>query len=182
MKIRILFFCLALFLLACSSSKRTAVVTTKAAAKKAVHLPVSTVEVPVYTSVTAPSSKIRDIIDTAFSYDGTPYKYGGTTRSGMDCSGLVYTAFTTNGISLQRSSYLIATQGTRIQLSQVRPGDLVFFTTYKEKKRINHVGLVTESNETDIKFIHATTSRGVIVSSINEHYWKNTFVEARKIL
>ena len=122
------------------------------------------------------------IIDSAFAYSGTPYKYGGTSKKGMDCSGLIYTAFKENDVPLQRTSSAMATQGKRIKLNRVKKGDLLFFGTGKNRKRINHVGLVVKVDAKGIKFIHATTSRGVLISSLKEGYWNHAFVEARTIL
>ena len=76
----------------------------------------------------------------------------------------------------------MATQGNKISLNKTNKGDLVFFRTNKNKKTINHVGLVVENKKGEIFFIHSTTSLGVIISSLNEKYWKNSFVEARKII
>ena len=126
--------------------------------------------------------KANTIIDTALSFSGTPYKYGGTTAKGMDCSGLIYTAFRTHDISLQRTSYMMAEQGKKVELKEVKKGDLLFFNTNKNRKRINHVGLVVSVDKNDIRFIHATTSRGVLISSLKEGYWNHAYVEARTIL
>ncbi len=127
------------------------------------------------------SKKISAIIKTAYSYEGTPYKYGGITKKGMDCSGLVHTAFKKNDVALERSSYNMATQGKKISLRAVTVGDLLFFKT-ANSSRINHVGLVVDVNKNDIQFIHATNSRGVIVSSLNEKYWDNAFTQVRRVL
>ncbi|NER18218.1 C40 family peptidase [Spongiivirga citrea] len=121
------------------------------------------------------------IISTALSYRGTPYKYAGTNNSGMDCSGLVFVAHKAHDIDLPRTSYLMAEQGVRIKNNEIQPGDLVFFRTRKNYRRINHVGLVVELVNDDVRFIHATTSRGVLISSLDEPYWKNAYSEARRI-
>ncbi len=126
-------------------------------------------------------SLAEDIVETAKSYDGTPYKYAGTTRKGMDCSGLVYTAFKAHGKDLPRASYLMAEKGKEISLNDVRKGDLLFFKTSK-RNRISHVGLVVSEEGEPVRFIHATTSRGVLTSSLLENYWKNTFVGIKRIL
>jgi cell wall-associated NlpC family hydrolase len=76
----------------------------------------------------------------------------------------------------------MANEGKRIDLTEVTKGDLLFFTTTKRRKRINHVGLVVAIEGEEIKFIHATTSRGVIVSSLQEGYWNYAFVKATRIL
>lgn len=122
-----------------------------------------------------------EIIDVAKSFQGTRYRAGGTTRAGMDCSGLICTAFQTQDIQLPRTSGDMASEGIRISLKQVEPGDLIFFKT-NNKRNINHVGLVVESERGDIRFIHSSTSQGVIISSLDETYWKKAFAEARRII
>ena len=124
----------------------------------------------------------NSIIATALTFSGTRYKYGGTTRKGMDCSGLLYVSFLEHDVALPRISYQMANEGSKIKVSEVVPGDLLFFKTSKSGKRINHVGLVVEVDGDDIKFIHSTTSRGVIVSSLREGFWNYSFVKATRIL
>ncbi|WP_108246949.1 C40 family peptidase [Muricauda brasiliensis] len=126
--------------------------------------------------------KADEIISTALSYSGTRYKYGGTTKKGMDCSGLVYVSLKENDIMFPRTSYQMALEGNKIRVNDVEKGDLLFFQTSKTGRRINHVGLVVDVNGDDIKFIHATTSRGVLVSSLREGYWNSAFVKAMRIL
>lgn len=120
------------------------------------------------------------VLDTALSYLGSPYKYGGTTRAGFDCSGFVSAAFQPLKISLHRSSHEMANQGKHIDLKNVEVGDLLFFVTGKNK-RISHVGIVVE-NEKEVKFIHSSTSRGVIISSLSEGYWSKAYRKARRIM
>ena len=128
------------------------------------------------------SSKVNDIISTALTYAGVRYKYGGTTINGMDCSGLLYVAFKENDIACPRVSSAMANQGKRIRVNQVEKGDLLFFKTSRRGKKINHVGLVVAVENDEIKFIHASTSRGVIVSSLREGYWNYSFVKATRVL
>ncbi|WP_420320444.1 C40 family peptidase [Flagellimonas sp.] len=127
-------------------------------------------------------TRANAIITTALTFSGTRYKYGGTTKKGMDCSGLVFVSLKENDISFPRTSYQMAEQGKRIKLNEVQKGDLLYFKTSTRGKRINHVGLVVDVKGTDIKFIHSTTSRGVIVSSLREGYWNHAFVRAMRIL
>ncbi|MBU2995465.1 C40 family peptidase [Cellulophaga baltica] len=127
-------------------------------------------------------NKASDIINDAIAFSGTKYKYGGTTKKGMDCSGLLYVAFNNNNVSLPRVSYVMAEEGKNINLKNVAEGDLLFFKTSRKSRRINHVGLVVSVKKSEIKFIHATTSRGVIVSSLKEGYWNNAFVKATRVL
>ena len=130
------------------------------------------------TSVTMAYS----IIDYAKQFEGVRYKYGGTTKSGMDCSGLVYESFKAHDIALPRSSRDMATKGVKIKIEDVQEGDLLFFDTNPKKKGVSHVGLVVTSRTGLIEFIHSTTQAGVIVSSLAERYWHTSFLEARRIL
>lgn len=133
--------------------------------------------------LTAPEENARHLKATneALDYIGTRYKYGGTSRKGMDCSGLIYTAFLEENISLPRTARDMSLRGTRLKLKEVGTGDLLFFETNKNRKVINHVGLVVDTKDGDLLFIHSSTSRGVIISSLNENYWRNNFVMARRI-
>lgn len=122
------------------------------------------------------------IVKEAQKYIGVPYKYAGNTRSGMDCSGLVTKVFDENNIKLPRQSSQQASQGSAVSVGKVMPGDLLFFATSGGKK-VSHVGIVSKvENNGDIKFVHSSTSKGVITSSINETYWKKAFLFARTIL
>lgn len=123
-----------------------------------------------------------NIINTALTYSGTRYKYGGTTKKGMDCSGLLYVSFAKHQVQLPRVSYVMAEKGRRIRVNKVEKGDLLFFKTKRRGKRINHVGMVVAVENDEIKFIHASSSRGVIVSSLREGYWNSAFVKATRIL
>lgn len=123
-----------------------------------------------------------NIINYAKQFEGVRYKFGGTTNSGMDCSGLVFESFRAYDIYLPRISRDMAKQGEKISLKQTQTGDLLFFITRNRRNDINHVGLVVEIDDNAIKFIHATTGAGVIISSLNESYWKDAFKEVRRVL
>jgi cell wall-associated NlpC family hydrolase len=127
-------------------------------------------------------SKTDRIINQAQAFAGTPYKWGGTTRKGMDCSGLVYTAFQKENIALPRISKEMATRGKTVKKGAIQKGDLVFFKTSKNSRKINHVGLVTQVKAGVVYFIHATTSKGVLTSSLEERYWKSAYSQARRVL
>lgn len=128
------------------------------------------------------SETAEKIIDYAMKFEGVRYKYGGTDKKGMDCSGLVTCAFSNEGIALPRSSSEIALSGDWIDLKKVQKGDLLFFATNGKSRKVNHVALVTHVNEGQVEFIHSTNSAGVIVSSLAERYWYHTFVQARRVL
>ena len=127
-------------------------------------------------------SVANSIIEYAKQFNGVKYKYGGTTKKGMDCSGLVTTAFKSEDILLPRTTEDLALEGDWIDLKEVQKGDLLFFATKKNNRNINHVGLVTEARLGFVEFIHASTSLGVIISNLAERYWYTAFVQARRIL
>lgn len=124
---------------------------------------------------------VLNIIDIAKSFHGTPYKFGGTTNKGMDCSGLIYISFKEENINMPRSSHEIATKGQKIAINEVVKGDLLFFKT-NGGKRINHVGLVVDVYPGKVLFIHSSTSQGVIISALDETYWNRAFAEARRVI
>lgn len=121
------------------------------------------------------------LLDTAFSYLGTPYKHAGVTRKGMDCSGFVSTTFKAIDVPLSRSSQEMATQGKRIKLKNVRVGDLLFFKTLRHN-RISHVGMVVDVQDGEVKFIHSSSKRGVVISSLSENYYKKAFRMAKRVM
>ncbi len=122
----------------------------------------------------------NSVVKAAYKFLGTPYKYGGTTKSGLDCSGLVINAFDAAGIKMPRISREQANEGKEIRLRDVREGDLVFFKT--SGSGISHVGIVEKVKNGEVFFIHSSTSKGVIVSSIEETYWNKRFVKATRVL
>ena len=131
---------------------------------------------------TKPSQEAETIANYAKKFNGTRYKYGGTTKRGMDCSGLIYTSFKDNNISVPRTTSDLKSFGDWIDLKEVNVGDLVFFATRKNSRKVNHVGIVTNVRPGNVEFIHASTSRGVMISSLAEKYWYFAFVQARRIL
>lgn len=125
--------------------------------------------------------RIVTLIDSAYSYIGTPYKWAGTSRSGMDCSGFVSTAFSAINVPLSRSSTEMSTQGKDIPLSQAEVGDLLFFKTTRKRNRISHVGIVVGVGD-EVKFIHASVSQGITVSSLSENYWQKAYAKTSRVL
>lgn len=128
------------------------------------------------------SSTVNNILSDAEDFLGTPYKFGGTTKSGLDCSGLVITVYDDNNVTLPRRSSDQALEGKKIDISETKPGDLLFFSTSGNGK-VTHVGIVKEiRTKGEITFIHASTTKGVIISSLNEKYWNKAFLFARRVL
>ncbi|MDR0195985.1 MAG: C40 family peptidase [Myroides sp.] len=127
-----------------------------------------------------PSDLTNQILSTAFDYKGVRYRYGGMSRSGIDCSGLVATAFEDTSINLPRNSSAMAQVGEKVRKSEAQIGDLIFFKT--RGNRISHVGIITEVFDDEIKFIHSSTSKGVIVSSTKENYYSRTFAQINRVM
>lgn len=126
---------------------------------------------------------IETVIQTARSYTGTPYKWGGTTRSGMDCSGLLINSFDAIDYDIPRTSKAQSKVGKKVKLDQLRKGDLVFFATGKKKRKITHVGLVTGKNgQNNLTFIHASSSLGVVETNIYSDYYMKRFRYGRRII
>ncbi len=108
------------------------------------------------------------ILKEAERWKGTPYAYGGKTRRGTDCSGMVMTIYQdVAGIKLPRSAAEQQQYCRKIDKKKLQPADLVFFTTSRKRGRVNHVGIYTG----DGAFIHASSSRGVIKSRLDEDYY-----------
>lgn len=126
---------------------------------------------------------INEIVDSALTNIGVKYKTAGTTKSGYDCSGLVYASFGQFDIKLPRTSIEQSKTGTDLGKNndEARKGDLIFFKT-NSRFQINHVGIVIEATEEEIVFIHTSTSKGVIISSTKQPYYKKTFSQINRIL
>ena len=137
-----------------------------------------------HTPAPAPKTQLADRImviaqldDQLSQWHGTPYRYGGMNRNGVDCSGFVYLTFRDRfDLRLPRTTVAQTSTGTRIKKSELLPGDLVFFKTGGGENGL-HVGIY----DTDNQFIHASTSRGVIRSSLDNVYWRKVFWQARRI-
>jgi cell wall-associated NlpC family hydrolase len=128
------------------------------------------------------TSKAEFLIAKASEHIGTRYRSGGTTSAGFDCSGLMFATYKHIDMTLPRSSGSMAVgAGVRVDRNQAQKGDLIFFTT-NGRGSINHVGMITEVLEDEIKFIHSSVQAGVIISSTKEPYYSKRFVQINRVL
>lgn len=130
-------------------------------------------------NISTSSSEVgNEIAASAHNYIGYRYVYGTAGPGTFDCSGFTSYLYKQHGYYLPRSSYDQGSYGTYVNKTDLVAGDLVFFSN-RSDRRINHVGLyVGEGN-----FIHASTSgRGVVMDNLNENYYVNHYVTARRVL
>lgn len=107
---------------------------------------------------------------------GTPYRYGGSTRAGADCSGFVWAVYrNVYGITLPRTTKAQARETRRIRRHRLKEGDIVFFRT--KGRRASHSGIYI----TNGYFIHASSSRGITINSLDEHYYSRRFVKGGRL-
>ncbi len=121
------------------------------------------------------------LINNAMQFIGVRYRGGGTTTSGMDCSGMVTAVFNIFDLKLPRSSNDMSRFGQKREKKDAQKGDLIFFRT-NGRSVINHVGVVVDVINDEIKFIHSSSSNGVMVSSTKENYYKRAFAQVNKVL
>lgn len=130
---------------------------------------------PNYPFIASTSSKagVQNLAQVYNQWAGTRYRMGGSTHQGIDCSAFMQETFATAfGMQLPRSTREQRYLGHQIQKHQLRQGDLVFF------RKNSHVGVYIGDN----KFMHASTSQGVTISSLDEDYWARTYTQSRRIL
>ena len=109
------------------------------------------------------------------SWKGTPYRIGGLSRRGVDCSGFVHLSFRDLfGITLPRTTLEQRKLGFEVLPHKLQPGDLLFFKT---GWFTHHVGIYLDNR----RFLHASTSKGVMISSLQEEYWQNNFYIAKRL-
>jgi cell wall-associated NlpC family hydrolase len=124
--------------------------------------------------------KLVPVLEEASEYLGTPYKHGGNTHSGIDCSGLTQNCYSKAGINLPRSAAEQSQYGEKIARKNLQIGDLVFFDA-KSSGKIDHVGMVTKVEGDKVVFIHSSTSKGVRFDMLNEGYWQDKLRESRRV-
>ncbi|KYZ77006.1 hypothetical protein AXX12_02365 [Anaerosporomusa subterranea] len=127
-------------------------------------------------SVEPPDKQAAAIIATAKRYIGVPYRFGGVTPKGFDCSGYIQFVFNQHDKKLPRAADVQYKAGKFVLRSQLQPGDLVFFTTYEAGP--SHNGIYVGNGQ----FIHASSSRGVMISKLDDSYWKPRYHGSRRVL
>jgi cell wall-associated NlpC family hydrolase len=119
----------------------------------------------------------KDLLQTVTGWLGTPYSYGSSSKRGTDCSGFVTSIYRdVYGIDLSRSSHSMFDDVTHIRKDSIRTGDLVFFRR-SPKQPIFHVGIYLKDN----KFVHSATNGGVMISSLQEPYYRNYYAAAGRV-
>lgn len=119
---------------------------------------------------------LRKVVSVALSYQGVPYRFGGTTPNGFDCSGYTQFVFAHAGIQLPRMADSQYYAGRKINKSDLQTGDLVYFTTYAPG--VSHVGIYLGGG----RFVSATSSAGIAVRSISDSYWGPRYVGATRVI
>ena len=121
------------------------------------------------------------LIEKAQENLGSPYLMGGTTRNGFDCSGLIYVTFKNFNYTLPRTANEMSKFGRVLDKSEYRKGDLIFFKT-NGRTVINHVGMVIDVLDDEVRFIHSSTNHGVIESSTKDSYYGKTFAQINRVI
>lgn len=125
------------------------------------------------------SARARAVVDAAHKWLGTTYRYGGDSRSGVDCSALVMNVYRESlGIKIPRTTALQSKYVTQVSRRDLHPGDLVFFSSNKNHNGISHVGLYIGND----RFIHASSSRGVVVSRLSEKYFMSHYHSSGRVV
>lgn len=170
---RIVLICTSVMLMlavaGCGSSK-------KSTASGGYHT--SSSKTPQEVSLAGLSDPERTLVKEAERWLGTPYKYGGNSRGGVDCSGFVYHVYQNSlSIKLPRNSAQQHDYCRKVKKSDLSAGDLVFFATNKGSSKVSHVGLYVG----DGKMIHASTRKGVIVQNLSDDYYVRSYVGAGRV-
>ena len=126
---------------------------------------------------------VDQVINYAYRFRGTPYRYGAMSPRGFDCSGFTSYVFKRFGIELDRSSRGQISDGVRVKQKDLQPGDLVFFQGRSGRGGVGHVGIVTKVNDDNtFHFIHSACSSGVTESKNTESYYSRRYVGACRVL
>ena len=128
------------------------------------------------------ANRVNSVIGKARTYIGTPYKWGGNDKKGIDCSGLLVRSFESVGMKLPRTTSQQIDLGKKVSLKKSKEGDLVFFAFGKSKRKVTHVGLVSNvEDNSNIKFIHASSSKGVVETQLIRDYYLKRIRKIKRV-
>lgn len=131
-------------------------------------------------------TKADSLVEFAKSLKGKKYCYGSCIPGeGFDCSGFVYYVFSQFGMTLPRSSYLMAEVGKEIKLKNCQKGDLIFFTgTNAESKKIGHVGIIVSDKGHPVEFIHCSSGKknSVVITPMSSAHYQKRFIKVMRVL
>lgn len=130
----------------------------------------------IYTSSRSLTEGVRVVIGNALSHLGTPYVFGGTSSYGLDCSGFTQLAFAESRIAIPRTADSQYYANDKVARDDLSPGDLVFFETYESGP--SHCGIYLGNN----RFIHAGSSTGVAIASLDNSYWASCYYGAARVI
>ena len=130
----------------------------------------------------APKSSIREqVVDYANEFIGVQYVYGGMSEKGFDCSGFTQYVMAANDLSIPRTASAQGSSLEKINLNEAKKGDLVFFGS--SSKHVSHVGIVVSDKGEPLKMIHASSSKGIMISPVNsDPYWSPKLLFARRVI
>lgn len=128
------------------------------------------------TAMSTEGAEVRERLLAQYrEWQGVPYRLGGTDKRGVDCSAFTQVTFRQKlGLNLPRTTKGQVTQGRQISPTSLEPGDLLF---YHSSVKVRHVGIYLGKGQ----FLHASTSRGVMISELNNPYWIEHFWQARRL-
>lgn len=126
--------------------------------------------------------QLNTVVVTARNYIGTPYRFGGNNTSGIDCSGLIHNAYAAAGIKIPRTAKEQSKYGKSKDWSQIKTGDVVTFKFKEKREKWWHSGIVTKVGNSQVKFIHASSSRGVVEDNLTSDYYKKNVKRIRRII
>ncbi|MEH6543593.1 MAG: NlpC/P60 family protein [Porticoccaceae bacterium] len=123
-----------------------------------------------------PENTLIAVLENQYQqWRGTPYRYGGMEKSGVDCSGFVHLTYRDKlNLDIPRTAAALSRLGQEISVSELKTGDLVFFRTGKNQR---HVGIYLNNHQ----FVHASRSKGVTISNLNNTYWLKTYWKAKRV-
>ena len=134
------------------------------------------------TSAQKRKRSIENVISVGRSYIGTPYKWGGNSKTGIDCSGLIHNAYKTVGIQLPRTAKEQSKVGNKRSWGGIRKGDLVYFKFKNKGDKWFHSGMITHVDQDKILFVHASSSKGVTESNLLSDYYKKNVKNFRRVI